>query len=333
MSNYQALRINLSGTIIPTLEQLPVNRHQLKANEVLIDVNYSSINYKDALAITGKSRIMRTYPTTCGIDAAGIIAQSKDPRFKIGDKVIITGFGIGEKNDGGMAEKLQTKADYVLKCPPSFSLKDAMTLGTAGFTAAISVMRLEENNTTVTDAPVLVTGATGGVGSVAIHLLSKMGYTVHALTRKTASAGDYLRQLGAAEIIDYHLLERGSKPLEKARYQAAIDCVGGETLAWITRVIQPFGNIAACGLASGIELNTTVMPFILRGVSLLGVDSVNYPMAKRTAAWQLLAEHFDADSLQLILHQVVALDKVVANVNTLMDGEIKGRFVVAVKAD
>lgn len=329
MSTYKALRVNLSGTIIPAVEF--VKSAELADGEVLVDVHYSSVNYKDALAITGKSRIMRTYPTTAGIDAAGVVTQSKDARFKVGDEVLVTGYGIGESSNGGLAEQLYTSADYLVKRPKELSLQDTMTLGTAGFTAAISIQRLLENGLNKDDGPVLVTGATGGVGSVAIHCLKQMGFEVHALTRKLEQSADYLKHLGADELIDYHDLERGEKPLEKAQYAASVDSVGGETLSWITRVIKPYGNIAACGLASGIHLNTTVMPFILRGVSLLGIDSVNYPMQKREAAWGLLAQYITREGLELILHEVIALDEVIKNVNALMDGKVTGRFVVDLK--
>ncbi len=330
MTTYKALRINLTGNIIPAIENVPLP--ELASGEVLVDVHYSSINYKDALAITGKSRIMRSYPTTAGIDASGIVAESRDARFKPGDAVLVTGYGIGENSDGGLAEKLKISADKLLTLPEGLDLQDVMALGTAGFTAGISVMRMQDNGQTPEQGPILVTGATGGVGSVAIRYLHKLGYEVHALTRKLDASGDYLQALGADKVIDYHTLEMGNKPLEKARYAGAIDSVGGDTLGWISRIIQPAGNIACCGLAAGIELHTTVMPFILRGVNLLGIDSVNLAMSPRQRVWQALAATLDKTDLELITNQVIALDEVIGKVNGLMDGEVTGRYIVAIKA-
>lgn len=329
MTAYKALRINLSGNIIPNVEtaKLP----DLASGEVVIDAHYSSINYKDALAITGKSRIMRTYPTTAGIDVAGVIEQSSDERYSVGDKVLITGYGIGESADGGFAEKVHANADKLVKLPEGLDLKDVMTLGTAGFTAGICVMRMLENGQSPEQGPIMVTGATGGVGSVAIRHLSKLGFEVHALTRKYEQSADYLKKLGAAEVIDYHQLEMGEKPLEKAIYAGAVDSVGGKTLSWLTRVIKPEGNIASCGLAGGIELNTTVMPFILRGVNLLGIDSVNLPMQPRLKVWEQLAENMNADDLALIVRDVIGIDDIIGKVNELMDGNVTGRYVVDLK--
>jgi NADPH2:quinone reductase len=330
MTAYKALRINLSGNIIPAIESMRLN--ELASGEVVIDVHYSSINYKDALAITGKSRIMRTYPTTAGIDVAGVVEQSTDDRYQVGDKVLVTGYGIGEASNGGLAEKLQTNADKLVKLTENFDLKDVMALGTAGFTAGISVMRMLDNGQTPEQGPILVTGATGGVGSVAIHYLHKLGFEVHALTRKVEQSGEYLKSLGADQVIDYNTLEMGDKPLERAIYAGAIDSVGGKTLGWITKIIKPEGNIASCGLAGGIDLNTTVMPFILRGINLLGIDSVNLNMQARLRVWQQLAETLDKSDLDLIINSVIALDDVIGKVNDFMDGKVVGRYVVDLKA-
>lgn len=330
MTAYKALRVNLAGNIIPNVES--VTLPELASGEVVIDARYSSINYKDALAITGKSRIMRSYPTTAGIDVAGVIEQSTDDRFVEGDEVLITGYGIGESTDGGFAEKVHSNADRLVKLPKGLSLKDVMILGTAGFTAGICVMRMLENGQSPDQGPIMVTGATGGVGSVAIRHLSKLGFEVHALTRKVDQSADYLRSLGAAEVVDYNELEMGDKPLERAIYAGAVDSVGGKTLGWLSRVIKPEGNIAACGLAGGIELNTTVMPFILRGVNLLGIDSVNLPMEPRLKAWQQLAENLDAEDLALILKEEIGLDDIIGKVNDFMDGKVIGRYVVDLKA-
>lgn len=326
MSTFKALRVNLSGTIIPTVEQAP--QLDLEDGDILISGEYSSINYKDALAITGASRIMKTYPCTAGIDVAGVVEQSNDARFKAGDKVLVTGYGMGERFDGGLAEKVKVKADYAVPMPASFDTRSAMILGTAGFTAGLSALRMLDNAQTPEQGPILVTGATGGVGSAAIHLLHKLGFEVHAVTRKYEQSADYLTALGADKVVDAHQVELGDKPLEKALYAGAIDSVGGDILSWITRVIRPEGNIASCGLAGGIHINTTVMPFILRGVNLLGVDSVNVSMPTRLRVWSLLSEHFSQDGLDLMLKEEITLDDIIGRVNEFMDGNIVGRYLV-----
>lgn len=329
MTTYRALRVNQAGDITSAVEQVSID--ELGANEVLIDAEYSSINYKDALAMTGKSRIMRRYPTVAGIDVAGVIEQSNDERFTVGDKVLVTGCGLGETQDGGLAEKVRVSADYVVPLPESLDCRDAMILGTAGFTAGLAVLRMMENRQTPDMGKILVTGATGGVGSVAIRYLHKLGFDVAALTGKPEEAKAYLSQLGADEIVDRTQLEMGTRPLESTVYAGAIDNVGGETLSWMTRVMSPEGNIASCGLAGGIELNGTVMPFILRGVNLLGINSVTQPMTERIKVWEQLAATLDTGDLGMFVKEEIALDQVVQKAGDLMDGAMIGRYLVNLK--
>lgn len=323
-----ALRINLAGNIIPALEAHKISA--LQAGEVLIDAHYSSINYKDALAITGASRIMKSYPTTAGIDVSGRILESLHPDFKPGDEVLVTGYGMGERFDGGFASLVKTDAAYVVKIPAKLNMRSTMILGTAGFTAALCALKMLQNQQDKT-APILITGATGGVGSVAIQLLSKLGFPCHAFSRKAQGAADYLAQLGAAEIVDATTQVFGDKPLEKALYGGAVDTVGGRILSWLSRVIMPAGNIASCGLAGGSQLETTVMPFILRGINLLGIDSVYANMPMRLAAWQLLAEHLSAADIENMLRGEIGMKDIIGKVNEFMDGNITGRYLVNLK--
>lgn len=323
-----ALRINLAGNIIPALEAHKISA--LQAGEVLIDAHYSSINYKDALAITGASRIMKSYPTTAGIDVSGRILESLHPDFKPGDEVLVTGYGMGERFDGGFASLVKTDAAYVVKIPAKLNMRSTMILGTAGFTAALCALKMLQNQQDKT-VPILITGATGGVGSVAIQLLSKLGFPCHAFSRKAQGAADYLAQLGAVEIVDAKTQVFGDKPLEKALYGGAVDTVGGRILSWLSRVIMPAGNIASCGLAGGSQLETTVMPFILRGINLLGIDSVYANMPMRLSAWQLLAEHLSAADIENMLRGEIGMKDIIGKVNEFMDGNITGRYLVNLK--
>ena len=260
----------------------------LDPGEVVIRTHYSSVNYKDALAATGAGKIIRRFPCVGGVDAAGIVESSQDARFKPGDAVIVTGYDMGVSHDGGFAEYVRVPADWVVPLPQGLSLYDAMALGTAGFTAALSIHRLEQNELRPENGKVIVTGATGGVGSLAIQMLAQLGYHVVALTGKD-SEHDYLKSLGVSEILSRKDMQMGTRPLEKAQWAGALDAVGGETLAWLTRTMQQNGVIASFGNASGIELHTTVMPFILRGVKLLGIDSAATAMPLRRLIWQRLA--------------------------------------------
>jgi len=260
----------------------------LDPGEVVIQVHYSSVNYKDALAATGAGKVIRRFPCVGGVDAAGVVASSSDARFKAGDEVIVTGYGMGVDHDGGFAEYVRVPADWVVPLPQGLTLFEAMAIGTAGFTAALAIHRLEQNDLKPANGKIIMTGATGGVGSLAIQMLAQLGYHVVALTGKE-SEHDYLKSLGAAEILSRKDLMMGVRPLEKAQWAGALDAVGGETLAWLTRTMQQNGAIASFGNAGGVELHTTVMPFILRGVRLIGIDSAATAMPLREKIWQRLA--------------------------------------------
>lgn len=262
----------------------------LDPGEVVIRTRYSSVNYKDALAATGAGKVIRRFPCVGGVDAAGVVAGSSDTRFNVGDEVIVTGYGLGVDHDGGFSEYVRVPADWVVPLPQGLMLFDAMAIGTAGFTAALSIHRLEQNELRPKNGKVIVTGATGGVASLAIQMLAQLGYHVVALTGKDNGHG-YLKSLGVAEILSRKDLAMGTRPLEKAQWAGALDAVGGETLAWLTRTMQQNGAIASFGNAGGIELHTTVMPFILRGVRLIGVDSAATTMPLRREIWQRLANN------------------------------------------
>jgi acrylyl-CoA reductase (NADPH) len=308
------------------LTDLPVP--EVGPGEVLIRAEYSSVNYKDALAATGAGKIMKTMPLTGGIDVAGTVAASGDPRFATGEAVLVTGYGLGVELDGGYAEYVRVPADWVVPLPAGLTAFQAMALGTAGFTAALAVMRLELLGVTPTSGPVAVTGATGGLGSLAVDMLAGLGYEVAAISGKPAQA-DWLRGLGASRVLDRKTLELGTRPLEKAQWAGAIDSVGGELLAWLTRTMQYRGVIAACGLAGGTELNTTVMPFLLRGVSLLGIDSVACPMAERLEVWRRLASDLKPRQLESGIARTVNLADLSGVFQGFLDGTVTGRTVVS----
>lgn len=295
--------------------------------EVLIKARWSSINYKDALAATGAGKIMKTLPLIGGIDVAGTVSASRDERFKEGDTVLVTGYGLGVEADGGYAEYVKVPADWVVPLPAGLTEFQAMALGTAGFTAGLAVVRMEQNGLAPGQGPVLVTGATGGVGSLAVDMLAGLGHQVTALSGKTDQVA-YLKSLGAAEVIDRHSLEMGERPLEKSLWAGAVDSVGGKTLAWLTRTMAYRGVIASCGLAGGIEVNTTVMPFILRGVSLLGIDSVACPMAQRLEVWRRLASDLKPRHLETGIARTVPLALLPGVFQGFLDGTVTGRTVV-----
>ena len=301
----------------------------LDPGEVVIRTHYSSVNYKDALAATGAGKVIRRFPCVGGIDVSGIVESSSDARFKAGDEVLITGYDMGVAHDGGYAEYVRAPADWVVPLPKSLSLFDAMALGTAGFTAALSIHRLEQNELTPLNGKVIVTGATGGVGSLAIMMLAQRGYHVVALTGKD-SEHDYLKSLGAAEILSRKDVQMGTRPLEKAQWAGALDSVGGETLAWLTRTMQQEGAIASFGNAGGIELHTTVLPFILRGVRLLGIDSAAITMPLRAKLWQRLASDLYPESLERVAHSVPFSD-LPQVFPSMLQGKSRGRAVVGIK--
>jgi acrylyl-CoA reductase (NADPH) len=300
---------------------------QLDAGEVTIAVTSSSINYKDALAATGAGRIIRRFPCVGGIDLAGRVVDSTDARFAAGDEVIATSYDIGVAHHGGYAERARVPADWVVKRPPGLSLAEAMALGTAGFTAALAVVRMEHNGLKPENGPVLVSGATGGVGSIAIAILARLGYQVTALTGKEAES-DYLKSLGASEVMLRQSLDLAKiKPLGKETWAGAVDNLGGDVLSWMASTMQIGGTLSSIGLAASMSFNTTVAPFILRGVSLLGIDSVNCPMAQRRQVWERLATDMKPRQLAAMTRHI-AFAELPAAFDDYIAGRVKGRVVV-----
>ena len=323
--SFRACRIrNDSGTVTAGIENMTLD--QLSPGAVVIRVHYSSVNYKDALAATGRGKILRSFPLNGGIDAAGVVVSSENKLFSPGDEVLVTGCGLGESHDGGYSEFVRVPADWVVPLPEGLSLFDAMALGTAGFTAALAIDRLEQNGQQPGQGAMVVTGASGGVGSVAIDLLSTRGYEVVAMTRKK-DATAYLEGLGAASVSDYDDLI-SDKPLQSAQWGGAVDSVGGKVLAGLISSTRPWGNIASIGMAGGSECHATVMPFILRGVSVLGITSANCPMERRLRVWQRLVSDLQPGHLQQIVTGEIGLDDLSAVFERLLQGEHRGRFVV-----
>ena len=301
---------------------------QLPAGDVLVKVDYSTLNYKDALAITNTAPVVRVWPMVAGIDGAGVVVESTHAGWKAGDKFVHNGWGLGEARWGLMSERARLQGDWLVKLPSAFSTRQAMAIGTAGYTAMLCVMALEKNGVTPASGEVLVTGATGGVGSVAIALLGKLGYSVVAATGK-ASEEAYLKQLGAATVIDRTTLSAPGKPLQKERWAAVIDAVGSHTLANACAQMRYGGVVAACGLAQGADFPATVMPFILRGITLAGIDSVMAPLALRQQAWDRLAIDLDANKLESMTEEV-PLERAAEKAADLMAGKVRGRIVVKI---
>jgi acrylyl-CoA reductase (NADPH) len=295
--------------------------------DVVIRGAWSSINYKDALAATGAGRILRKFPLVGGVDIAGTVASSADPRYREGDEVVVVGCGLSETHDGGFAEYARVRGDWITPLPAGLDLRTAMALGTAGFTAGLAIHRMEQNGQAPAQGPIAVNGATGGVGSVAIDMLSARGYTVTAMTSKS-DADEYLRALGAADVINLREQELGTRPLEKALWAGAIDNLGGDILGWFTRTVQPYGNIASIGLAAGVELSTTVMPFILRGVSLLGINSVELPRDLRIEVWNRIADDLSAPHIDRIANREIALADLAGAFPAYVEGQVTGRTIV-----
>jgi NADPH2:quinone reductase len=324
---FKAFRISdsggsVAGAIVDT------TLDELSSGDVVIAAAYSSVNYKDALAATGAAKILKRMPLVGGIDVAGTVASSTDARFREGDQVLVTGYDLGVANDGGYSAYVRVPADWVVRIPAGLTTRDAMTLGTAGFTAARSVIRLEQNGLTPGSGPVIVTGATGGVGSIAVAILAGLGYQVTAMTGKDAEHG-YLKSLGAAEILPRSAAQKSSRPLEKATWAGAVDPVGGETLAWLTRTMNYGASIANSGLTGGTELHTTVVPFILRGVNLLGIDSVTCPMEPRLEIWRRLATDMKLEMTALAsIAREIDLAGLPDAFATLAAGNARGRFIV-----
>ncbi len=302
----------------------------LDPGEVVIQAHYSSVNYKDALAATGAGKVVRRFPCVGGVDVSGVVVHSDDARFAVGDAVLVTGYGMGVDHDGGFAEYVRVPADWVVPLPQGLTLFDAMALGTAGFTAALAIHRLEQNDLRPENGKVIVTGATGGVGSLAIVMLAQLGYHVVALTGKDDTHA-YLKSLGAAEILSRKDLLMGNRPLEKAQWAGALDSVGGETLAWLTRSMKQNGVIASFGNASGVELHTTVLPFILRGVRLIGIDSATTAMPLRRLIWQRLASDLRPKQLAQIAH-IISFTELPQVFPLLIQGKQRGRTVMEIKS-
>jgi putative YhdH/YhfP family quinone oxidoreductase len=298
--------------------------------DVVIRVAWSSVNYKDALAGTGKGRILRTFPLNGGIDAAGTVVDAGESEFSVGDEVLITGCGLSEDRDGGYSEYLRVPSEWLVALPDGLTLREAMLLGTAGFTAALSLWRMEANGQRPDMGPVVVTGASGGVGSIAIDVLTRAGYEAHAISGKVEQF-EWLRELGATQCISRDELYWSEKPLDSAHWAGAIDNVGGDTLAGLTRVIRPWGAIASCGMAGGIGVRTTVMPFIIRGVSLLGINSAGCPLDIRKTLWQRLAGDWKPANLGRIENREVSLDDLPECFETALAGGSLGRVVVRLR--
>ena len=314
-------------------DQFTVNIQQLSIDdlpqgEVLIRVHYSGVNYKDSLASIPNGNIVSSYPIVPGIDMAGVVVSSEDSRFKEGDEVIATSYGIGVSQSGGYSQFARVPADWIVPLPEGLTMKEAMIIGTAGFTAALSVLRLEENNLTPDQGSVLVTGATGGVGSFAVSILSKLGYSVEASTGKESEHG-YLKEIGATTIVSREDVYDGKlRALGKQKWSGAVDPVGGEPLASVLSQIKYGGSVAVSGLTAGTSLPATVFPFILRGVNLLGIDSVNCPMGTRLKVWHRLATDFKLDHLEQLIQQEITLEELPEVLPTLLKGEARGRTIV-----
>ena len=326
--NFKAFRIhNESGRIVSRFETLGLD--DLNAGEVVIRVEYSDINYKDALAATGAGKILRKYPLVGGIDLAGTVESSQDPRYKPGDPVLITGSSLSETQDGGYTELARAAAESVIPMPKGLDARTAMSLGTAGFTAALAIHRMEHNGLTPGKGPVVVTGATGGVGSIAIDMLAGRGYEVFAVTGK-AQAKEYLTSLGAARVLLRSELNLGTKPLEAAQFAGAIDNVGGELFTWLTRSVDLWGSIASIGLTGGAEVKLTVMPFILRGVNVLGINSSATPRELRLKVWERIAGNLKPRHLDSIVTRCIGFEELPAAFDAYLKGEVTGRTIVRI---
>jgi acrylyl-CoA reductase (NADPH) len=317
------------GKVTPQITQLDEER--LPDGDVTVRVQYSTLNYKDGLILNGLGRLVRTYPHVPGVDFAGVVEASQHPRFKLNDNVILTGWRVGEMQWGGYAERARVKGDWLVKLPADLTPRNAMAIGTAGFTAMLCVMALEQHGLAPDSGDVLVTGAAGGVGSVAVATLAQLGYRVVASTGR-ADTHEYLKDLGAAEIIDRASIEKPSgKPLESERWAGCIDSVGGSTLAAVLPQMKYRSSVAACGLAGGNKLETTVIPFIIRGVQLLGVDSVMSPPEERKEAWERLARDLPPDKLEAMIVPA-KLEDLPALSKQILEGQIRGRVVVEIGA-
>jgi acrylyl-CoA reductase (NADPH) len=321
------LQKNEQGEFKASVEQL--DEGQLpESGDVLVQISHSTLNYKDGLAICNKSPVVRQWPMVAGIDGAGTVLESAHPGFKPGDEVILNGFGVGETHWGCLAEKAKLKGDWLIKRPEGLSAAQAMAIGTAGYTAMLCVLGLEKNGVKPESGEILVTGATGGVGSIAIVLLSKLGYTVVATSGKPEQA-EFLKGLGASEVLDRKLLSEPGKPLQRERWAGVVDCVGSHTLANACAQTKYGGTVTACGLAQGMDLPSSVAPFILRGVALKGIDSVMAPLAVREEAWRRLASDLDLNKLN-DLTRTLSLDEAIEAAAQIMAGTNTGRVLIKI---
>jgi acrylyl-CoA reductase (NADPH) len=327
LGTFKALRIDKAdkGT---TASLVAFDEAELMEGDVTVRVEWSTLNYKDGLAVTGKAPVVRRFPMIAGIDFSGTVEHSSHPRWKAGDRVICNGWGLGETHLGAYAEKARVKGDWLVRLPDGMSPRDAMAIGTAGYTAMLAVLALEQHGVAPAHGPVVVTGAAGGVGSVATAILSKLGYHVMASTGRMSEAG-YLKDLGAAEVIDRNELSGPAKPLAKERWAGGVDSVGSTTLANLLAMTKYRGAVAACGLAGGMDLPTSVAPFILRGVCLLGIDSVMCPIEVREVAWKRLSNDMDPGKLSEITHEIGLSDVIDAGAQILA-GQVRGRIVVKI---
>ncbi len=331
MQTFKAYRTFQENGVV-TSRFVTMGIDELDPGDVVIRTKYSTINYKDALSYNGTGKIMRKFPTVAGIDMAGTVESSADARFKQGDKVIVTGYDLGVGHDGGYAEFVRVPADWVVRRPESMTAFDAMTLGTAGYTAALAIHLMQHNGLAPANGPVAVTGATGGVGSVAIEILARQGYDVVAITGKAQEA-DYLRGIGAREVMLRTALDLSKiRPLEKATFAGAVDNLGGDILAWLLASSKIGGTVAAVGLAADMRLSTTVAPFILRGVHLLGTDSANTPMALRQRLWNKLAVEWRPDRVH-DQARTIDFDELPTHFDAYLKGLVRGRTVVRIAAD
>lgn len=323
---FKAILVSRDEEKKQSVDIVELNESEMMDGDVTVDVEATTVNYKDGLAITGKSPVIRHWPMIPGIDLVGTVSASESPQFKKGDQVLLNGFGVGETHWGAYAEKARLSANWLIPMPKGLTPIQAMGVGTAGYTAMLCVMALEKAGIEPSSGPVVVTGANGGVGSVAIAILSKLGYHVIASTGRPEEA-DFLKNLGASEIIDRNELSEPGRPLGKERWVAGIDAVGSHTLANVLAHTSYGGAVAACGLAQGFDLPTTVMPFILRGVSLLGIDSVMQPKEKRIEAWSRIAKDLDLEKLDAIT-TVIGFDDIIQTAKDIIDGKVRGRVSV-----
>jgi acrylyl-CoA reductase (NADPH) len=327
VANFKAMVIDKADQG-QTVSLTTFDEANLMEGDVTVAVQWSTLNYKDGLAITGRAPVVRRFPMIPGIDFAGVVESSSNPAWQPGDKVILNGWGVGETHLGAYAEKARVRGEWLVRLPERLSARDAMAIGTAGYTAMLAVMALERHGLKPEHGPVLVTGAAGGVGSVAVALLAKLGYAVTASTGRQSEA-DYLKSLGASEIIDRAELSAKPKPLAKERWAAAVDSVGSTTLANVLSMIKYGGAVAACGLAGGMDLPGSVAPFILRSVSLLGIDSVQCSPKLRTEAWRRLESDLDKGKLEAMTSQI-GLPEVIEMAESILDGRVRGRVVVKI---